>query len=62
MRFFLGLFLATFAFAQAPSVPLIDPRGVMDYYRPTPTPATVARGGILRIQGTNLGPVTAGLG
>jgi uncharacterized protein (TIGR03437 family) len=59
MRFFLGFLLATAVLAQAPSVPLIDPRGVVDYFRPTPAPATVARGGILQISGTNLGPANA---
>ncbi len=57
MRFTLGLLLATSALAQAP-VPLINPRGVVDYYNPTPAPATIGRGGILLIQGTNLGPAT----
>ena len=57
MRFILGLVFAASALAQGPFVPLIDPRGVVDYFRPTPAPATVARGGILLINGTNLGPV-----
>ena len=56
MRFIAGVLFAASVFAQAPSVPLIDPRGVVDYFRPTPAPATVARGGILKISGTNLGP------
>jgi uncharacterized protein (TIGR03437 family) len=60
MRCLLGALLAISALAQTPpSVPLIDPRGVVDYYNPTPAPATVARGGILQISGTNLGPATA---
>jgi uncharacterized protein (TIGR03437 family) len=59
MRFVLGFLLATSALAQAPNVPLIDPRGVVDYFRSTPAPATVARGGILLINGTNLGPAKA---
>jgi uncharacterized protein (TIGR03437 family) len=59
MRFLLGVLLAGSALAQAPFVPLIDPRGVVDYFRPTPAPATVARGGILLINGANLGPSKA---
>ena len=58
MRFLLGFLIVTSALAQAPNVPLIDPRGVVDHFNPTPAPATVARGGILQISGTNLGPAT----
>src|SRR5258708_29804546 len=42
--------------AQAPSAPVIDARGLINGFTKTPAPATVARGGILHVNGLNLGP------
>ena len=36
--------------------PVIDPRGVLNAFTKTAAPAAVARGGILEIDGQNLGP------
>jgi hypothetical protein len=36
-----GFLLAGAAWCQSTFVPLIDPRGVVDYFRPTPAPASV---------------------
>src|SRR5882757_8788863 len=44
------------ALAQAPNIPVIDSRGLINGFAKTPAPSTVARGGILHITGLNLGP------
>lgn len=47
---------AAAAWAQLPSAPVVNPRGVINAFTRQPAPASVAAGGILRIEGFNLGP------
>ncbi len=42
--------------AQAPSRPVLNPRGVINAFTQQPAPSSVAPGGIIDIQGLNLGP------
>ncbi len=42
--------------AQAPSAPVLNPRGVLNAFTRQPAPSSVAAGGILRIEGFNLSP------
>ncbi len=61
---FLIALAASAVLAQAPTAPVIDPRGLLNGFTKLPAPATVARGGILHVNGFNLGPpegATAGL-
>jgi len=44
------------AFAQAPTAPVVSPRGVVNAFTLQPAPTTVAAGGIIQINGLNLGP------
>lgn len=44
------------AVAQAPTGPVLDQRGLLNGFTKLPAPATVGRGGILPINGFNLGP------
>ena len=43
-------------FGQAPTAPVLDQRGLLNGFTKLPAPATVGRGGILDINGFNLGP------
>ncbi|MBI1791441.1 MAG: IPT/TIG domain-containing protein [Acidobacteria bacterium] len=54
----LSVILATSltALAQAPTAPVVNPRGVVNAFTQQPAPSVVARGGILHINGLNLGP------
>lgn len=57
MRHLLILVLALpLARAQAPTAPVISPRGVTNYFTQEPAPGTVAQGGLVQILGLNLGP------
>jgi len=57
MRPVCTLFLSAIAlFAQAPTAPVLDQRGLLNGFTKLPAPATVGRGGILHINGFNLGP------
>jgi uncharacterized protein (TIGR03437 family) len=47
---------ATTARAQVPSAPVVNPRGVINAFTLQPAPTVVAPGGILWINGINLGP------
>ena len=49
----LGLSLA---WAQAPTGPVVSPRGVINAFTQQPAPSQVAQGGIVHINGLNLGP------
>src|SRR5262245_38255202 len=42
--------------AQAPTAPVLDQRGLINGFTKLPAPATAGRGGILHINGFNLGP------
>ena len=44
---------------QAPTAPVVSPRGVINAFTQTPAPTTVAAGGLIWINGLNLGPVDA---
>ncbi len=44
------------ALAQAPTAPVVNPRGVLNAFTRQPAPSAVAAGGILRIEGLNLSP------
>ena len=48
--------LATPVFAQAPTAPVVNPRGVINAFTQQPTPSPVSPGGIIWINGINLGP------
>lgn len=50
------LAVAATAGAQPPSKPVIDIRGVTNFFTQAPAPATVAQGAIVQITGLNLGP------
>jgi hypothetical protein len=50
------LFLAIACVLLAQDPPVIDPRGVLNGFTKTAALASVARGGILEIDGQNLGP------
>ena len=52
---FSAIFMS-WALAQAPTAPVLDPRGLINGFTKLPAPATVGRGGILHINGFNLGP------
>src|SRR2546425_3248169 len=55
-RLLLLLSASLCAWAQVPTAPVINPRGVLNAFTQQPAPSTVARGGILQINGLNLGP------
>lgn len=44
-------------FAQPPTAPVVSPRGVVNAYTLVPAPSQVSPGGIIWINGFNLGPV-----
>ncbi len=50
------LFLPALLIAQAPTAPVVSPRGVVNAFTQQPAPSTVAQGGIIWINGINLGP------
>ena len=47
---------AAAAFAQAPTAPVLNPRGVINAFTQQPAPSPVAPGGLIWINGINLGP------
>ena len=51
-------FVATCAFlqAQAPTAPVLQPRGVVNAFSQLPAPAVVGQGGLIHINGINLAP------
>ena len=54
------LFLPVLLIAQAPTAPVVSPRGVVNAFTQQPAPSTVAQGGIIWINGINLGPAAGG--
>jgi hypothetical protein len=40
--------------AQAPTAPVVNPRGVTNYFTQLPAPARVGHGGLIQITGLNL--------
>lgn len=44
------------AWSQPPAGPVVNPRGVINAFSARPAPSAVSPGGILRIEGFNLGP------
>jgi uncharacterized protein (TIGR03437 family) len=53
---FLSALAVSAALPQAPTAPVLDQRGLVNGFSKLPAPATVGRGGILHINGFNLGP------
>jgi uncharacterized protein (TIGR03437 family) len=51
-----GLILAVALSAQAPTAPVISARGVTNFFTQDPAPGTVGLGGLVQINGLNLGP------
>jgi uncharacterized protein (TIGR03437 family) len=56
---FVGVVLAALLSAQAPTAPVISARGVTNYFTQEPAPGTVGLGGLVQINGLNLGPPDA---
>jgi uncharacterized protein (TIGR03437 family) len=57
MRILLVVCLAAAAvFAQAPTAPVVSPRGVVNAETQQPAPSSVSPGGVIWINGLNLGP------
>jgi hypothetical protein len=52
------LFAATLT-SIAQTAPVVLPRGIVNAFTQLPAPATVGRGGIIEIDGLNLGPPSA---
>ena len=52
-----GVAFAALLFAQAPTAPVISARGVTNYFTQDPAPGTVGLGGLVQINGLNLGPL-----
>jgi uncharacterized protein (TIGR03437 family) len=50
------ILIAATVFAQAPSGPVLPPRGVTNAFSATPAPAVSAPGGLIQVEGLNLGP------
>jgi uncharacterized protein (TIGR03437 family) len=50
------LVVSTITFAQAPTAPVVSPRGVINAFTQQPAPSRVSAGGIIWINGLNLGP------
>lgn len=48
---------ALLLFAQPPTAPVVSPRGIVNAYSLVPAPSQVSPGGIIWINGFNLGPV-----
>ena len=60
MRITVFLLIALFAStlsAQSPTAPVVSPRGVINAFTNQPAPTTVGAGGLIYINGLNLGPV-----
>src|SRR5437870_1555609 len=56
-KLLLGLMLASGVCAvRAQNKPVVLPRGIVNAFTQLPAPATVGRGGIVQINGLNLGP------
>lgn len=51
------LAVTAFLQAQSPTAPVINPRGITNLFTQQPAPARVAPGGLIQINGLNLGPV-----
>ena len=47
---------AVLCFSQPPTAPVVSPRGVVNAFTQLPAPSRVTPGGIIRINGLNLGP------
>ncbi|MCX6608917.1 MAG: IPT/TIG domain-containing protein [Acidobacteria bacterium] len=56
LRALLILSLAGGVFGQAPTAPVLNPRGAVNAFTVQPAPSSVSAGGILTITGINLGP------
>src|ERR1051326_2520241 len=53
---FAGIALAALLHAQAPTAPVISARGVTNFFTQEPAPGLVGLGGLVQINGLNLGP------
>src|SRR5439155_15342308 len=53
----LGVAFAALLSAQAPTAPVISARGVTNFFTQDPAPGTVGLGGLVQINGLNLGPL-----
>jgi uncharacterized protein (TIGR03437 family) len=56
MKLLVCLAAGVAAFGQAPTAPVVSPRGVINAFTLQPAPTSVAAGGIIHINGLNLGP------
>ena len=56
LRALLVMCLAGGAFGQAPTAPVLNPRGAVNTFTVQPAPSNLSAGGILTITGINLGP------
>ena len=56
MFILIALFASTLS-AQSPTAPVVSPRGVINAFTNQPAPTTVGAGGLIYINGLNLGPV-----
>ena len=54
---FASLVIAIPAWSQAPTAPVVSPRGVINAFTRQPAPTSVGVGGLIWINGLNLGPV-----
>jgi uncharacterized protein (TIGR03437 family) len=57
MRFAGGFLFLTTLYGQAPTAPVVQPRGVINAFTQLPAPAVVGPGGLIHVNGINLGPV-----
>ncbi|MCX6611827.1 MAG: IPT/TIG domain-containing protein [Acidobacteria bacterium] len=55
-NFVFSLSLAAILQAQAPTAPVLQPRGVVNAFSQLPAPAVVGQGGLIHINGINLAP------
>ncbi len=55
-KFAFSLTLAASLHAQAPTAPVLQPRGVVNAFSQLPAPAVVGQGGLIHINGINLAP------
>src|ERR1041385_1935925 len=55
-RFILAGAFAAVLFAQSPTAPVISARGVTNFFTQEPAPGLVGLGGLVQINGLNLGP------
>ncbi|MBM3787593.1 MAG: hypothetical protein FJW30_24825, partial [Acidobacteria bacterium] len=58
MRLMAFVCLGAAVHAQAPTAPVVSPRGVINAFTQQPAPTSVAAGGIIWINGLNLGPAS----